>query len=94
MIFVQKDPHPEDRGKPEHPRCPNVDSSKLSTSKVQTDDGSALGDEMRSRLQEIYVYYGISWFAQPIREGSLPIRWRADLASRETDVLARLTSRP
>ena len=38
------------------------------------DDDSVLADEMRSRLQEIYIYYGFSWFAQPVREGSLPIR--------------------
>jgi hypothetical protein len=56
------------------------------------DDDSVLADEMRSRLQEIYIYYGFSWFAQPVREGSLPIRWRVDLSSRETNVLAGLAS--
>jgi hypothetical protein len=58
------------------------------------DDDSVLADEMRSRLQEIYIYYGFSWFARPVREGSLPIRWRVDLASRETDLLARFASQP
>jgi hypothetical protein len=58
------------------------------------DDDSVLADEMRSRLQEIYIYYGSNWFAHPVSEGSLPIRWRVDLASRETDLLARFASQP
>jgi hypothetical protein len=72
MIFVQKDPHPEDRGNSEGPQSSSADTARLPTNELLADDDSALADEMRLACRRYTCITAIAGLLSLFAKGLFP----------------------